>query len=164
MGIPTTISSMGKAAYKLPDISKSIINPKSAGTRTTLDYTLHPYLEVAFQSKHDATLYGYCLRKDVNVKPRGTDGNQVPNKKNLTADQMLSDFYPERAQTAAEIVMQKVSAALTKDTPTGSVAIRVGVQIDAAVQAIVQTDNYRYEVSYWYDTRDIYLLFHCYPA
>lgn len=162
MPVPNTITNMGNAAYQLPNINKTINNPKDPGTRPTLTYTLHPYLEVACQSKHDATMRGYCLQN--HIQPRPQAGSQVPNPNNWTANQMLSNFYPARAETAADVVMAKVSAALAKNTPAGTVAIPIGQQIDAAVQAIMQADGYRYELSYWYDTRDIYLLFHCYPG
>jgi hypothetical protein len=46
----------------------------------------------------------------------------------------------------------------------GTSAFTVGTRVDAAVQMQLQQDGYQYEVSYWYDSHDIYVLFHCYPG
>jgi len=162
MGVPSGISSLGKAAYFCGKHSIKFTNPKYSGSggRQQLTRDFHGYLEVAMQAKHDSLMVGYC--KSVQVAPRKQAGNQIQHGKNATATGVLNNFYPQKAVVAAEVVCDQMIKRWKNQSQTQP-EFTPGVRIDASVQSIVQRDLYRYEISYWYDGQDIYVLFHCYP-
>lgn len=164
MPIPATITSMGQAAHLCGTFPLTLPNPNpSRESRPELTRVFHVYLELAMQAKHDALLRAYCQRIGVQGRPRA--GTQVEHRSTDTAGLVLAPggFYTERAETAADVVRDQMVSRWSQPQRPGEPVFAPGTRTDAAVQAQVQDDDYRYEISYWYDAPDVYVLFHCYP-
>ena len=169
MPTPHGITSMGASARALAAIALAA-GPQGARAGGNIR-TFHPYLELTMQSKHDAVVRGYCQQVGVTHRPQ--KGSQC-NHNHATGDQAFAGYYNLRAQVAAEVVKAQMEGrwinqpqgartpVFTRVTPgaLGSTQSRV----DASVQNTVQRDNHQYDISYWYDGPDIYVLFHCYPS
>jgi hypothetical protein len=153
---------MGASAYDCGVIQHQFANPNAAGGgRAQLTRSFHVYLELTMQSKHDRLIYGYCLAHQ--VEGRRQDGTQIPATAGATALARLGGFYVTRAQTAAAAAAAHMVGRWQAPQVQGRQVFRQGERVDAAVQAVQQADGYYYELSYWYDGTDIYVLFHCYP-
>jgi hypothetical protein len=123
------------------------------------------------QSKHDGIIRGYC--QNIHVESRRADGTQVVHNF-VTGPTALAGFYPGKGQVAVEVVAAQMEERWNAQTqgPRAPVFVRptpgaLGssrARVDASVQSQVQRDRYSYDISYWYDGPDIYVLFHCYPA
>jgi hypothetical protein len=163
MPIPAEITGMNQAAKLVGTFPLQFNNPnpRTAG-RAQLTRTFHVYLEVAMQAKHDALMRGYCQRIGVQGRPQA--GSQITGH-GTNADAVLGNggFYEARAQTAADAVKTQMVARWGQQQQQGQQVFTPGQRVDAAIQSQVQNDNYRYEISYWYDGDDVYVLFHCYP-
>jgi hypothetical protein len=158
MPVPAGITSMGAAAYNCGTTVLTFNNPRPhvGGQRPTLTRNFIVYLELAMQAKHDAKIQGYC--RSIHVAPRTTDGTQVTYAGPAATALAPGGFYRTRAATAANVVKNQMVTRWQ-----GGTTFVPGTRVDASVQAHVQADGYRYEVSYWYDGNDIYVLFHTYP-
>jgi len=166
---PHGITSMGASAQALGPIALAAGPPgaRAGGNMRTF----HPYLELTMQSKHDAVIRGYC--NQVAVVGRRADGTQC-NHNFATAPLAFAGYYNLRAQVAAEVVKTQMEGrwagqaqgprtpVFTRPTPGALGSTRA--RVDASVQNTVQRDNHQYDISYWYDGPDIYVLFHCYPS
>ena len=163
MAVPRAITDMGASAHDCGDFDLTFDNPKedaSAG-RTQLTRSFHVYLELAMQAKHDQIISGYC--RTVDVQPRKQDGAQVKNS-GANGAAALAGFYVTKAETAAEVAKDHMVKKWANQAQGAAPVFTPGVRVDAAVQNTVQSDDYSYEISYWYDGQDIYVLYHCYPA
>jgi hypothetical protein len=163
MPVPADITAMGAAAHRFIPIQRQFANPQGGqGGRANLTRTFHPYLELAMQAKHDVLFQGYC--KQIGVIPRPTHGTQVTHAKGSTAAGVLGAFYATKAGIAADLASSNMQTRWRAQAPGAPSVFTVGKRVDAAIQGIRQSDGYRYEISYWYDNNDIYVLFHCYPG
>ena len=164
MPIPAAITNMGISVHNCGAFERTFNNPKhpSAGKRAELTRTFRAYLELTMQSKHDSVIRGECQR--LGVQWRNANHSQITHNQGATADQVLSNFYAQRAGTAADVVRDQMVTRWQRPQAEGQVVFTVGVRVDAAVQRDAQADGYRYEISYWYDGQDSYVLFHSYPA
>jgi hypothetical protein len=162
MAIPVAITSMGRAAQRVSMLTLTFANP-SAGGRM-ISKTFYAYLEVGMQSKHDVLMRGYCDL--VHVVKRDTDGNQVPHPRGTTAAGALGPggLYDVKGRKAADVVLTQMKEKWAKPQVAGTSVFTANTRVDASVQKVIQSDNYRYEVSYWYQDDGVYVLFHCYPA
>jgi hypothetical protein len=167
MPVPAGITSMGISAHRLATITRQFNNPsaQAAAGRAQLTRNFLVYLELAMQAKHDALMRGYC--QSIGVVGRAQDGTQVRHAANATANGVLTGagFYGQKAGIAADIARDHMVAKWrqTASIP-GQAVFTPGTRVDASVQMQVQSDGFQYEVSYWYDEQDIYVLFHCYPS
>lgn len=166
MPVPHAILSMQQAAHLCGQFPLQLPNPKaSLESRAQLARNFHVYLEVGMQSKHDAVMQAYC--KQINVEPRRPDGTQVDHPKGTTAQTILAPagFYGVKARVAAEVARNHMLKVWQQQSPLSQQpAFKPETRIDAGVQKQLQSDLYRYEVSYWYGGPDVYVLFHCYPG
>jgi hypothetical protein len=161
MPVPQAITQMGASAHLCGTFPLPFNNPKAtAANRTQLTRNFLVYLEVAMQSKHDANMRAYC--NTVNVAPRRADGTQV--KSGADGPQALAVFYVIKSRTAAEVTRDQMVQKWQSQGNTETDVFTPGVRVDASIQKKVQTDNFQYEISYWYDNQDIYVLHHCYPS
>lgn len=162
MPLPLEIRQSGDASYNCGNYYIGISNPKrQQGERATIYKNFKAYLELEMQSKHDQWVSGYC--HSLQLSPRKQDGSQITHKKNATKQDVLDGFYNEKGRTASDVVVDIMKEKWSKPTQSGESEFEQGKRYDAAVQKKKQSDNYRYEISYWYDVKDIYVLFHCYP-
>lgn len=169
MSVPAAITSLGKAAYDCGTFTIQFDNPNPGReSRRELARDFHVYLEVAMQAKHDAVMRGYC--QQIGAQARRQDGTQVQHRPGETAESALRGFYTERAAVAAQAVKDQMVSRWEEAQPEGRPEFRSGERVDAAIQNQVQEDGFQYEISYWYETREpaasreVYVLFHCYPA
>lgn len=162
MPVPKAITAMGKSAHFCGDFPLTFDNPNdpATGGRSRLTRNFHVYLELTMQAKHDALIRGYCQK--IKVEGRREDGAQVRHAKGATAETALAGVYGEKAEIAATVVLAQMIEKWQKSVP-GREVFTPGVRVDAAMQSETQSDGYGYEISYWYDGDDIYVLFHCYP-
>lgn len=162
MPIPPALAAMGISAYHTADISLPLTNPKAAtASRITLSRVFRVYLEVAMQAKHDANMRSYC--DGMGIAKRNRDGSQVSNS-GATGAAALQTFYRTKSTIAATIARDGMQTKWGAQGANGAPVFTPGTRVDASVQRMLQTDGFRYEVSYWYDVQDIYVLYHCYPA
>ena len=162
MPLPAALAAMGISAYHTADVSLPLSNPK-AGTagRTTLNRNFRVYLEVAMQAKHDANMRSYC--DGAGIAKRSMAGTQVPNS-GANGAAALQGFYKTKSTVAATVARDQMQTKWAAQGPNGPLVFTPGTRVDASVQRVLQADGFRYEVSYWYDVQDIYVLYHCYPA
>ena len=114
------------------------------------------------QAKHDAVIGAHC--RTLKLQPRATDGTQIRHGiPNATGLQVLAAFYRTAAQVAAEVARDHMIARWRLPQRPGQSTFTPGERVDAAVQMQVQRDGNQYELSYWFDSLDIYVLFHVYP-
>ena len=160
MPVPHEITNMLDTVQLCGTFPRTFGNPKPAPgtTRTQITKTFRVYLELVMQAKHDVLISGHC--KSLKLTPRRTDGSQITHRGAPTATALLGagGFYEARAGQATDTVLAQM---ITKWQ--GGTTFTVATRVDASVQGVVQTDGYRYELSYWYDNADVYILFHCYP-
>lgn len=158
MPIPKLISDTGKGYHHVGDYELKFKNPnQNTENRETLTRTFSAYLELQFQSKHDALIGGYC--RSINIDPRRSDGSQIRHGSNAKAEDVLKGFYKEKGKIAADATLEQMIQTWKKGGH-----FKDGEQINAAIQRDVQSDDYQYEISYWYYSGgEIYVLFHCYP-
>jgi hypothetical protein len=162
MPLPRDITAMGSSAHRVLMAPLAVVNPKPSGGRATLNKNFHVYLELTMQSKHDGLMRGYC--KKVGVVDRKEDGTQVTHTSGATAEAALTGIYADKGRIAAEAVAAQMTEKWRTTTPApGKGVFTPGVRVDAGLQKKPQRDGWGYEVSYWYDVQDIYVLFHCYP-
>lgn len=164
MPVPFKITAMGRSAYPF------LALPLRCGRGPNNMRNFHVFLELTMQAKHDGLIAGYCESIDV-VARRGQD-SQVEHDA-TTGVGALTGFYVARAATAAAVVVEQMEArwnAQPEGRPTPvftrlapGYAGSQAAQVDALVQHDVQPDGYQYEISYWYDGPDIYVLYHCAP-
>lgn len=138
-------------------------NPGNA-TRQQISRAFHAYLELGMQSKHDAVIRGYLQQQQLGQYVRKADGTQVNYAVAPTAEGAINAFYLPRATTAANIVKDRLIARWAQQQLPNTSVFTLGQQMIMAIQGQVQQDHYRYDISYFYDVRDVYLSFHCYPA
>jgi hypothetical protein len=165
MPVPQEIFNMHQAAHLCGQFPLQFPNPQGgAGARAQITRNFHVYLEIGMQSKHDALMRGYC--NQIHVVSRREDGTQVKHAAGATAGTVLQagGFYAQKAGIAANIIKTQMAARWQQVQVPGQSVFTPGHRVDAGVQSQIQTDRYRYEISYWYDGQDIYVLFHCYPA
>lgn len=163
MAIPQEILDMNEAAHLCGTFDHQFPNPnRDEGSRAVVKLRFHVYLEVVMQSKHDWVLRGYCQK--IKAVCREEKGTQVPHPKDATVEDVLGEFYAQRASMAADVVENQMRDRWEKAQKQGDSVFPPGVQVNAAVQRHVQEDDYQYEISYWYEKPDVYVLFHCYPS
>lgn len=161
MPVPRDITALGSSAHLCGTFVRQISNPNPGGNRALLARTFHVYLELAMQAKHDQVIRGYC--RQVGLNPRNDRGTEFKHGSLATGQQVLAVFYKARASVAAEAAEKHmVTKWKLPQAPGGSVFTKEA-RVDASVQMQRQSDGNQYEVSYWYDGTDIYVLFHCYP-
>ncbi len=162
MPVPAAILGMGVSAHNCGNIQRVFANPRGgAGGRVNLTRTFHVYLELTMQAKHDQLIAGYC--HTVGAVARRQDGTQVRHPPRTTAVAALAGFYVLKAGVAADVTVANMTGRWQRQAVGGAPVFTPGVRVDAGVQNQVQNDRYQYEISYWYDGDDIYVLYHCYP-
>lgn len=163
MPVPKAITDMGKSAYACGDFQLTFDNPNESAThgRSRLTRNFHTYLELTMQAKHDELMRGYC--RAIDVEGRRKQGAQVTYAQSTTAQAALAGFYRGKAAIAANVVLGQMAEKWRTQSTPGQEVFTTGVRVDAGVQSETQDDGYGYEISYWYDGQDIYVLFHCYP-
>ncbi len=162
MPVPRDLQNLGNATYYMGNFPLTFNNPHQRyGGRARLTKNFYVYLEVVFQAKHDRAMYAYC--RSIGIQPRNNAGTQVGH--NYGPNDAFSYFYPQKAHIAANVSLGNMLRrwGSARNNPGVSV-FTPEVRVDAAVQGIVQEDGYSYEISYWYDNDNIYVLFHCYPS
>ena len=172
MAIPAAILIMGRSAHLCGSFPLQVNNPKpdppkvvngvpTPAPRTQLARNFHVYLELTMQAKHDANMRGYCNTVQVVGRPQA--GEQIRDS-GLSGTVALTGFYVVKSRMAAEVTRDQMIKRWKAQKPGAGPVFIPGVRVDASIQNEVQTDNYQYELSYWYDNQDIYVLYHCYPA
>lgn len=159
MPVPAAIITMGASAHCVGRYLLQFHNPKvMQGGRAQLTRNFIAYLEVAMQAKHDILLSGYC--RTIGFDPRRSDGTQITHRRGTTAAQVLGmgGFYAQRGAIASEATLRSMLGKWTANE-----TLNIGTRYDPAVLSRVQRDRYQYDISYWYDVQDIYVLFHCTP-
>lgn len=165
MPVPVAISSMRQSANLNGRFPITFPTPKKAEDgRTQITRNFHVYLELTMQCKHDPLMIGYCHQ--INVIARAQDGTQVRHTPGSTAASVLAPggFYAQRALKAADVTKTIMVAKWGKPQLPGRPVFTPGKREDASVQMDIQSDGYQYEISYWYDGPDIYVLYHVYPS
>lgn len=162
MPLPQKIQQLGQSAHKCGDFPRLFNNPAQQANagRAQINRTFHVYLELCMQSKHDQLLSGYC--KSLKLQPRKQQQTQIIHH-GATAASVLAGFYQQRAIVAADIARDEMIAKWRVGAAEGESVFTKGAQVDAAVQMDIQPDGYQYELSYWYDGPDVYVLYHCSP-
>jgi hypothetical protein len=165
MPVPQAIQAMNQSAYLCGTFQLQFANPHGGqGIRAQMTRNFHVYLEIGMQSKHDELMRGHC--QAIRVQARRQDGTQVPHSRGATAATVLAPggFYSQKARIAANVVKDLMIARWQQPQVAGQAAFTPGTRVDAGVQMKLQSDGFQYEISYWYDGNDIYVLFHCYPG
>jgi hypothetical protein len=159
MPVPAAILQMGRSAHLCGAFALPVNTPSMPRAQLTRNF--HVYLELTMQSKHDANMRAYC--QTVQVEGRRQDGNQVPNS-GANGPAALAIFYVTKSQKAAEVTRDLMMKKWKLQKAGAPNVYTPGVRVDASIQKDVQSDNYQYEISFWYDNQDIYVLYHCYPS
>jgi hypothetical protein len=165
MPVPQAIQAMNQSAYLCGTFQLQFANPQGGhGPRANPTRNFHVYLEIGMQSKHDELMRGHC--QAIHVAARRQDGTQVRHAQGATAATVLAPagFYSQKARIAADVTKNQMVARWQQPQVAGQSVFTPGVRVDAGVQMKLQNDGFQYEISYWYDGNDIYVLFHCYPG
>jgi hypothetical protein len=164
MPVPAEIQSMGKSVHLCGTFRRTFANPWPSEGRRLLERDFQVYLEVGMQAKHDGLMREYCIANKLGG--RRAQESQVAHEAGTTMEQALAadGFYAKKARIAAEIVLTQMSRKWkAQPQGPGPAVFTLGKRVDASVQGDKQPDGYQYEISYWYDSQYIYVLFHCYP-
>jgi len=157
MGVPKELTEEGFAKvgeYKGTEVQDAVPfkMAKHAG-KNLIDRTFFAYLETGMQSKHDVTFRG-------KKGSRKEDGSQVVYK----GKQTPNEFYKARGLVACGRVKARLEEVFTENGGINNSIFIKGKKTILAVQKETQDDGYKYDINCYYEGKEVYVSFHCYPA
>lgn len=121
--------------------------------RTYTEKTFHAFIENTEQSAHDPAMRAFCQALHVGVRPNHRGQVNPRNDSNPA-----TNYYRSHGEVASEVTRDVMVRRWRANT-----TFQTNVAYPLAVQAARQPNGYHYEITMWYDVRDIYVTFHCYP-
>ncbi|MCK5229585.1 MAG: hypothetical protein KAR13_04925 [Desulfobulbaceae bacterium] len=160
MPVPTVLNN--KKIYGLVwtgqlTVGPNVRNPQRGGG--VVKKTFHAYVENYEQSAHDKAMAAYVQR--IGGTPRSPHRAQVGPTNTKTAP---LEYYESHGQVASELTAKEMQRFWTNQfkAKKNATVFKIGLALPLAVQKARQSNGFHYDVTMWYDVRDVYVAFHCY--